>query len=111
MFRYTMAEPVWKVAKWRALNLGIGFIYALIDLKSNNYFSSTPRGFPDSDYYEQTALRGMLEISSEVYFPKQHIELGYYLRLLDKGLGAYYNSKNNNLHYYTSSGLAVTFHY
>lgn len=111
MFRYTAAERVWSVAQWKILNLGIGFIYSLIDLKSNNYFSRSPRHYPDSEYYEQTALRGILELSTEVYFPKPQVEVGYYIRLLDKGVGAYYNSKNNNLYYYTSAGLALIFHY
>lgn len=111
VFRYETAEVEWSAARWKVVNLGIGFTYALIDLKNNKYFSRTPRQYPESDYYEQTALRGILELSSEVYFPNQHIEVGYYLRMLDKGLGAYYNSKNNNLYYYTSSGLALIFRY
>lgn len=110
-FRYTVQELGWSAVQWRFLNIGVGFAYALIDLKSNNYFSKSPRNFPDSDYYEQTALRGILELSTQVYFPKQHIEVGYYLRLLDKGISAYYSSTNNDLRYYTSSGLAVILHF
>jgi len=97
--------------QWRFLNFGAGFIYALIDLKSNNYFSKSPRNYPDSDYYEQTALRGVLELSTQVYFLRPGIEVGYYLRLLDKGIAAYYNSTNNDLRYYTSSSLALIFHF
>lgn len=110
MFRYMAMQMAWNSLQWRALGFGAGFTYALNDLKGNNYFSSSPSHFPE-DYYEQTALRGILELSTEVYFSGQQIEVGYYLRLLDKGLGAYYNSKSHNLRYYTSSSLALIFHF
>ncbi len=111
MFRGIVFEHTWDAVQWKALTLGAGFVYALIDLKSNKYFSRSPREYPDSGYYEQTALRGVLELSSQIYLKKQNFSLAYSIRVLDRGIVAYNNSTNNDLRFYTSAGLAVIFNF
>lgn len=109
VLRYTCKEFAGSFVRWRAIGFGAGFIYAFIDLKSNNYFSRSPKQYPDSEYYEQTAFRGLLELSTAVYLPDGSIGISYYLRFLDKGLAAYYDDSKNDLRYYTSSGLGLLY--
>lgn len=109
--RHGLVKEIGSELRWRPLSIGICFMYALIDLKDNTYFSRSPQHYPDNSYYEQTALRGALELSTAIRSSQFSLEIVYYLRLLDKGIIAYFDNTLTDLSLATASGLALVYRY
>lgn len=91
---------------WRPLQFGI-FTSRSWDKK--HYFLKSPTKYPYTDYYDQTAFRSGLEISTTISFFPSRLALAYHFRILDTGIIAIYNNSSRDLQYYISSGFSLQY--
>jgi hypothetical protein len=100
----------WKVQisklRWAPVQVGV---FALATLNEKEYFTESPTVFPSEDYYDQTAVRTALQLSSTLYFAGGQAAVVYHLSILENGLIAMYNNNWQNLKYFWSSGLGLQF--
>jgi len=89
---------------WRPLQIGL---FAIYSTDQDRYFIKSPDKYPESGYYDETALRGGLEFGSTIILHNYHLGLAMYLRILDNGITAIVNNVHCDLQYYSSTGIAV----
>ena len=102
-YRHSPWQITWDDQKWNPVLIGI---FGVVSLDNEDFFMSSPSKYPGG-YYDQTAYRYGFEFGSKYGFSGHHIELSYYLRILDSGLVALYNNAHRDLQYYMSSGLSL----
>lgn len=115
--RYGQLNTAYRYARWRferpdilwkPLHIGL---FTLYSLDQKRFFVKSPSRYPEDGYYEQTALRGGLEIGTTILFVKSKIGLASYLRVLDNGVIALLNNVHRDLQYYSSSGVALQYQF
>lgn len=106
MYRYSH----WHVAigedEWRPVQFGAFLVHA-----SNNdkFFMKSPDIYPESNYYDATAIRYGAEVGSTYTWYPLRLGLSYHLRIFDNGLIAIFNNSNRDLQYYISSGVSLQY--
>lgn len=93
---------------WTPIQFGF---FTVRSLDSEEYFIRGPDQYPESNYYDQTALRWGIEFGSALKFKSSGISIAYYFRILDTGIIALYNNGRKDLQYYASSGLSARYHF
>lgn len=108
LYRYSRWEIDRVDRKWYPLQMGV---FTVRTWDQDNYFLKSPSQYPADNYYESTAFRWGFELGATVLFIPSQISLSYRLRVIDNGIVALYNNGNKDLQYFTSSGLALQYHF
>ncbi len=98
------------ISNWAWAPLQLGF-FLMGALNNREYFTESSEVYPSEDYYDQTAVRGALQISSGFYFPKEKAALIYHFSILENGLIAIYNNDWRNLSYFWASGFSLQIYF
>ena len=106
MYRYTRWHVPVKQDVWRPIQFGAFVVYAN---NNDKYFLKSPDVYPESNYYDGTAIRYGAEFSSTYTWYPLRLGLGYHLRIFDNGLIAIFNNSNRDLQYYVSSGFSLQY--
>jgi hypothetical protein len=106
MYRYSHWNVPVRKDVWRPLQLGAFVVYAM---NNDRYFMDSPDVYPESNYYDGTAIRYGTEFSSTYTWYPSRIGLGYHIRIFDNGIIAIFNNSNRDLQYYISSGFSLQY--
>ena len=93
---------------WKPLHIGLFLLYST---DQQRFFTKSPSKYPEDGYYEETALRGGVELGSTVLLRHSRLGFAMYMRILDNGIVATLNNVYRDLQYYTSTGLGLQYQF
>ncbi|WP_253715809.1 hypothetical protein [Bdellovibrio bacteriovorus] len=106
MYRYSRWHVPVHGHSWRPLQMGA---FMVVAMNNDRYFMKSPDQYPESNYYDFTAVRYGIEFGSTFTFFPSRLGLGYHLRVFDNGVVAIFNNSNRDLQYYISSGISLQY--
>jgi hypothetical protein len=105
-YRYAIWKFNYEQIVWTPLQPGL-FLVASLD-REKYFVESSPR-YPYPNYYDQTAVRGGLELGTKLAWKNSPTTLVVYLRMIDGAILALYNTSKNEFQYYLASGVSLQY--